>query len=167
MREAAFGKKTLVGVILAGGLLFSGCASGPAPYGPADDRGGFGYQVQKIESDRLRVSYRARDAASARDNALRRASEVTLEEGADWFRVVGAYTDAEQDTGGRTSVSLGGSSGSYGSGVGVGIGIGLGGGRARETVHDLEILIGSGPKPDGLNVYDARAVRDAMLDVDS
>lgn len=149
------------GAIAGGLLMLAGCASGPEPYGPAQGRGDTGYGVQQIESDRLRVSYRARDSATARDYALRRAAEVTLDKGADWFRVVSAFSDVEGRPGGGTSVSVGGSGGSRGSSLGVGVGIDLSGG-GRETVHDLEILIGSGPKPEMENVYDARSVRDSL-----
>lgn len=151
-------KTGLCGVALA---LVAACAATPAPYGPAQASGGPGYEVQQIEAKRFRISYRARDAATARDYALLRAAEVTLAEGADWFRTVGAYTDGGGDRGGATSVSVGGSSGSYGSSVGVGIGINLGGGR-RDVVHDMEILIGSGPKPELANVYDAQAIAAAL-----
>ena len=160
MRRRADGRLG-TGLVLAAAGLLAACATGPAPYGPADTSGGLGYEVQQIESSRFRVSYRARDGATARDYALLRAAEVTLDAGDEWFRVVGAYTDAPDERSGETSVSVGGSSGSYGSSVGVGIGIGLGGGRS-ETVHDLEILTGSGPKPALENVYDARAVRASL-----
>lgn len=152
-----FGGKVKTGLCGAAMALLTACAATPAPYGPAQSSGGPGYEVQQIESKRFRVSYRARDAATSRDYALLRAAEVTLAEGADWFRTVGAFTNGGEDRSSGTSVSVGGSGGSYGSSVGVGIGVDLGGGR-RDVAHDLEILIGSGPKPALGDVYDARAI---------
>lgn len=150
--------KLIAALLLAGTL--GACATGPTPYRAADRDGAEGYSSLAIESDRFRVSYRADDPLIARDYALLRAAELTREQGADWFRVVSAYTDEEgfSGSGSGTSVSVGGASGSYGSSVGVGIGIGLGGGRRGDAVHAIEILVGSGPAPDEPDVYDASAV---------
>ncbi len=151
-------------VLLAG---LAACASGPRPYGPAERSGGPGYSEQAIERDRFRVTYRARDEETAREFALLRAAELTLAQGATWFRVVDAYGEGGGpfDTGRRTSVAIGGSAGSGGSSsLGVGIGIGLGGGvGSGEIVRGLEILIGSGTPPDAPEVYDAGEVRAALL----
>lgn len=139
--------------------LMAACASS-VPYGPAASSGDKGYMVQPIENNRYRISYTDNDAETARTRALRRAAEITLENGAEWFRVVGAYDDAEASSRrGGTSVSIGGSSGSYGSGVGVGIGIGLPiGGSSGPATHVLEIVTGSGDKPADAEIYDANAV---------
>lgn len=148
--------------------LVAACAVTPTPYGPASTSEALGFSELKIESNRYRVTYRGDDAVQARDYALLRASELTLESGADWFRVVNAYSDEEGGrSGGGSSVSIGGSAGSGGySSVGLGVGIGFpigGGGGSRETVHVMEILTGSGEKPDGVDVYDAASVRDSLL----
>ena len=90
--------------------------------------------------------------------ALRRAAEITLADGFQWFRVVNRNTEqvGGRDKGG-TSVGVGGSSGSYGSSVGVGIGFDLSpDSRRYETT--LEILLGRGAKPDGADAYDAQSV---------
>ncbi len=156
--------KPVLAAAIFGGLILAACASAPAPYGPAASEKARGYTSQMIETGRHRVSYRAADAVRARDLALLRAAELTLAEGADWFRVTNAYTDGGYDSGrGNSSVSIGGSSGSYGSGVGVGVGIGLGGGGSREATHVLEILTGRGTKPDDPQVYDARSVAVAIV----
>ena len=124
-----------------------------------------GASVQPIEDNRLQISYRALDAQTSREYALLTAAEETLARGAEWFRVVGAYGEDEVRHSGGTSVSIGGSTGSRGrSSVGVGVGIGLPlGGGSGESVHSLEIIIGSGPQPDDPEVYDAAQVRDALL----
>lgn len=140
-------------------LLLTACASGPEPYRAAKNDTAKGYSSLAIESNRFRVSYRAEDAATARDYALLRAAEITREHGDDWFRVVNSYTQQARPyrSAGDTSVSVGGSTGSYGSGVGIGIGLNLGGSN-DDTVHMIEILTGSGEKPEGAEVYDAYSV---------
>lgn len=147
--------------ILAATVLTVGLAACTTakPYGPAASSSAQGYLVQPIESNRYRVSYTALSPEDARRYALRRAAEVTVEQGADWFRVVSSYTDQDYSRGGGSSVSVGGSSGGYSSGVGVGVGIGLPlGGGSEKTTESLEIVTGSGPKPDEPNAYDADSV---------
>lgn len=112
-----------------------------------------------IETGRYRVSYTALSRQEARQFALRRAAEVTFENGGQWFRVVRSSTDTERGGGGGSSVSVGGSRSSYGSGVGVGVGIGLPlGGSSEKTTESLEIIIGTGEKPEDAEVYDAESV---------
>ena len=104
-------------------VLVAACASTPA-YGPAAKSGAMGYESLQIENNRFRVSYTDTDAAKARDRALLRAAEVTLEQGAEWFEVTSSYSSDESvgDRAPRSSVTIGGSSGSYGrSSVGVGV----------------------------------------------
>ena len=143
-------------------VLVAACASTPA-YGPAAKSGAMGYESLQIENNRFRVSYTDTDAAKARDRALLRAAEVTLEQGAEWFEVTSSYSSDESvgDRAPRSSVTIGGSSGSYGRssvGVGVGIGVPIGGSSSGKVTEVLEILVGSGEKPDRPNVYDARSV---------
>ncbi|MCA8902353.1 MAG: hypothetical protein KDA53_14015 [Hyphomonas sp.] len=144
-------------------MLVAACAS-TAPYGPATKSGGMGYDVQQIETGRYRVSYTDKDAAKARDRALLRAAEVTMEAGQDWFEITNSYTeDLSSGRGGGSSITIGGGTGSYGRsssvGVGVGIGIPLGGGsNGGPFTEVLEIRTGAGEKPDSPNAYDARSV---------
>jgi len=150
-------------------FVMAACASGPEPYQRADSTQARGAYVLPIEDNRLRISYRAGDVQTSRQYALLAASEETLARGAEWFRVTNAYSDDQESYGrqGGTSVSIGGSTGSRGrSSVGVGIGIGfpIGGSSSRgESVHALEIIIGSGAQPDDPEVYDAAQVRDSLL----
>ena len=144
-------------------VLVAACASTSA-YRPAAKSGAMGYETLQIENDRFQVSYTDTDAARARDRALLRAAEVTLEQGKEWFEVTSSYSSDEstRDSGSRTSVSIGGSTGSYGRssvGVGVGIGFPIGSSSSSGKVTEvLEIKVGSGEKPDRANVYDARSV---------
>ena len=143
-------------------VLVAACAS-TSSYGPATKSGAMGYESLQIETDRFRVSYTDSDAARARDRALLRAAEVTMENGKDWFEITSSYTsDESPGTGGsRTSVSIGGASGSYGRSSSVGVGVGIGfplGDSGAKVTEVLEIIIGAGEKPDRPNVYDARSV---------
>ena len=152
---------SMIRSLLIASLFASGAAACTTakPYGPASSPSAQGYLVQPIESNRFRVSYTALGADDARRYALRRAAEVTFENGGQWFRVVRSTTDTEHSGGSGSSVSVGGSSGSYGSGVGVGVGIGFPvGGSSEKTTESLEIVIGSGDKPDEPDVYDASSV---------
>mgnify|MGYP004064607983 FL=1 len=140
------------------------CTSTPRGYGPMEPGSSFGYSEQIIEQNRYRVSYSAENEAMAREYALRRAAEVTEQNGGDWFRVVNSFSSGRalpSRSGPR--VSVGGSSGSGGfSAVGVGVGIGFpigGGSQNADVTHNMEILIGRGPRPEGYDTYDAAAVR--------
>ena len=117
-------KMILRGAGLAAILALGACATN-VPYGPAASATAKGYMVQPIENNRIRITNRDNTMEHAQSRALRRAAEVTLEQGDDWFQIVTAFTDTgELAGGGGTSVSVGGSSGSGGySNFGVGVGI--------------------------------------------
>jgi opacity protein-like surface antigen len=142
-------------------LALAACATAPTVYGPAASAEAAGYRQTKIEADRYRVSFRANPdlkAPQVEDMALRRAAELTLQDGYQWFRVVTRNTEL---VGGRpaggTSVGVGGSTGSFGSGVGVGIGFDLSpDSRRYETT--MEILMGRGARPEGADAYDAQTI---------
>ncbi len=146
----------------AAALSIAACASvGPATYGPADSKG-FGYEETRIESDRYRIVYGGSGdmpPEMVEDYARLRAAEVALENGYDWFRVVGRAISGEQR--GGVGIGAGGGGGSYGrsSGVGVGVGGDLGtiGARDYFTVR-LEVLMGSGAPPEDGDYFDAREV---------
>lgn len=147
-------------------LALASCAS-LAPYGPQARPGAQGFVEQRIEADRFRVTYNGVGAPGpVADLALRRAAELALGQGGDWFEVTQRYIDGRPDSAGgvRPSVSVGASSGRYGrwstSGVGVGVGLDLSGPQPTSTT--LEILIGRGPRPDRREAYDAREVLRAL-----
>lgn len=148
-------------VLFALVCTLAACSTTPTVYAPAAGPEDIGYREQAIESGRYRVSFRANpdlDAAQTEDMAMRRAAELTLQQGGEWFRVVTRETEryGGRDNGG-TSVGVGGSTGSYGSSVGVGIGFDLSP-DSRRYVTTMEILIGQGPKPDEARAYDARSI---------
>lgn len=151
---------------LAAACSLAACAAvGPATYGAADGKG-FGYEDTRIEADRYRITYRGSGGMPpevVEDYALRRAGELALQNGYDWFRVVGRDVSGEQRGGVGIGAGVGG--GSYGrrSGVGVGVGGDLGtvGGRDYFTVR-MEVLMGEGERPDDGDAYDARDVVDRI-----
>ncbi|MCA8890124.1 MAG: hypothetical protein KDA46_14915 [Parvularculaceae bacterium] len=150
-------------MIVAAMLALGACATAVGTaYGPADSKG-YGYTQTRIEADRYRVSF-AGDGATppelVEDFALLRAAEIAVENGYDWFRVVGRSMDAEEK--GGVGLGAGVGTGSYGrsSSVGVGVGGNLGTvGARRFYTARLEVLFGSGDMPaDNAGVYDARSV---------
>ncbi len=153
-------KRIAVSALLA--LAITACSTAPTVYGPAATSSATGYRQTKIEDDRYRVSFRANadlNAPQVEDMALRRAAEIAVENGRDWFLVVNRFTDLSGGSSGgsSTSVGVGGSSGSYGSSSGVGIGFSFGP-DTRRYESTLEILLGSGAKPTSPDAYDARSV---------
>lgn len=156
--------------VTAAALALTACAS-LAPYGPQTGARGQGYAEQRIESDRWRVTYSGVGApAPVAELALRRAAELTVANGGDWFEVVQRYTDGRPDSAGgiRPSLSVGAGSsrysGRYGgfstSGVGVGVGLNFSG--PSPTTTTLEIVTGRGAPPDRPAVYDARGVLETI-----
>lgn len=147
-------------------LALSACAS-LAPYGPQQSAGGQGFNEQRIESNRFRVTYNGVGAPGpVVDRALFRAAQLTVDQGYDWFEVTQRWIDGRPDSAGgvRPSVSIGAGSSRYGgyrsSGVGVGLGFDLSGPQPTSTT--LEVVMGRGAKPDRPEAYDARRVQDAI-----
>jgi hypothetical protein len=135
-------------------VLLAGCASTPS-YGPASSSG-YGYTEQAIESGRYRVTYKGRDVSEAEDGALRRAAELTRDQGFDVFTVTSRSLDRDRRAP-RSSVGIGGGTGGRRSGVGVGVNVPLGGGSEAVTVR-LEIVMGRGARPDDPRSYEAASV---------
>jgi hypothetical protein len=153
--------KRLVAAALTAAAL-AACSTAPTAYGPANASDGVGYREQRIETERYRVTFRANSdlkPPQVEDLALRRAAEITLAQGYQWFNVVTRNTDlvGGSSTPSGPNVGIGGSSGSYGSAVGVGLGFTFGG-DSRRYESNLEILLGRGAKPADPNAYDAQQV---------
>ena len=145
------------------GLTLTACASAPPVYGPAAGHpAGIGFSQVRIEDDRWRVSYAAQgdDARlEAERLVLRRAAELTVQNGYEWFEVVDRRTETEGDQG--SPVRVGGTVsrgwGSRGwSGTGVGIGVSLSPNQRRNAVATIEIIAGRGEAPE--LAYDAAAM---------
>jgi len=153
--------RTLIPMMMTATLALSSCAtSTPTTYSPSYGDGP-GYSDQRIEQDRFRTRFDAGSDMSmqqARDMALVRAAELTLEEGGDWFIVVAEDVSGNDRNPVQVGASVGRSFGSGGrSGSSVGLGIRIDGNAGEKTVS-LEILIRSGDREFGPNSYDARDV---------
>lgn len=154
-------------IILAAAFAatLAACASTPT-YTPAVSQGAAGYSERQIEDNRFFVTYRAPSATNAEqlhDFALLRAADITLERGREWFWVDRRSLEGQNERRSGLSVGFGVGAGSYGRRGGASVGVGTSipvGGTVRGTANaaTLEIRLGSGPKPDDPNAYDARAV---------
>lgn len=137
------------------------CAT-PTPYGPATLQKGAGFSEQRIEAGRYRVTFAGNGEPSRiHDLALRRAAELTLQDGYDWFRVAGASGAVNRGGGPTLSIGAGTGSGGYGyyggSGVSLGLGTSFNLGPPQGTAS-FEILMQHGSRPDQPDAYDARDV---------
>jgi hypothetical protein len=143
-------------------LALVACATAPTRYTPALANSNIGYREQRLEQERFRVTFRANadlKGPQVEDMALRRAAELTAQNGYEWFTVVTRNTylaDGSYTPSGPT-VGIGGFSGSRGGGLGLGLGFNIGS-DSRQYESTLEILMGKGPKPADPDTYDARQV---------
>lgn len=151
--------RAIVAALLCLGL--AACET-PTVYQAAARPDAVGYSESRIEPDRYRVIFQSGGGAPAgqvEDYVMRRAAEIALREGYDWFEVVDRSGEARPPRS-SSAISIGGGSASYGRGGGVGVGLGaafpLSGGP--RIIRSLEIVCGRGPRPPGGNVYDARGV---------
>lgn len=156
-------KLTLLATL--GAAALAACSPTQTTYGPATGPAGqaIGFDSLRITDNRWRVSFTAGpdvSTAGAERLALRRAAELTLENGYDWFEI----TDRRiESTTGRNPVRVGGSAGtSVGSrgyrASGVGLGISISPGQEGRTLVSLEIIARHGETPDAPNAYDARSL---------
>ena len=158
--------KRLLGPLLAAAAL-AACAATPTVYQPAAGPRAVGFSEFRIEADRYRVTFRGGPGAppeQVADYALLRAADLTLQNGYDWFRVAEREVhQAGPDNRPRMSIGTGGASYGGHSAVGLGIGtsfnLGQGGPPMATT---LEILMGKGTTPRGVDIYDAREVRKSV-----
>ena len=97
--------------------------------------------------------------------ALVGQADLTLGEGYDWFRVSDRSMNFRSGGGGpRFSIGVGGGNWGHSSGVGMGVGTEFGGGgyNSGAPIASVEVFMGRGPKPPGVDVYDARAIRSTL-----
>lgn len=154
--------RALVAVGVA--VLLAACASTPTPYQPMSS--GYGYSEQKLESNRYRITFAGNAAtpqAAVENYVTYRAAQVTLQNGCDYFLLLGRSIQPGPGTShGKPSVGLGLGIGSFGSSGGIGIststekslnsGAGL--------IGQADILIFKGDKPaDKPEAMDAREVQ--------
>jgi hypothetical protein len=144
-------------------LTLAACATAVGTaYAPAG-KSGYGYSETRIEEARYRVTF-AGDGATpvtvVEDYALLRAADLALENGYDWFRVVGRSVEEDEKGG----VGIGAGLGGGGRNVGGGVSGNLGNIGARKFyTARMEVIFGKGEKPaDGREVYDARSLADTI-----
>ena len=148
-------------------LSLTACATPqPTLYQPAAAPNGVGYSEYRIEPGRYRVTFQGAPGASPQqimDYALIRAADLALADGYDWFRISDRLVRASSpdNPGPRISLGVGGMDFGRHSSVGLGVGTGFNLGQPTygASVATLEVFMGRGPKPAGVDVYDARAVR--------
>lgn len=157
--------------LLALVLILSACGS-TSHYREATSDTSPGYQQQQLAQGQWQVSYRqyGTQLKQTYPLALRRAAELTRQEGYDWFEVVNRDSEiAEQDEGAELSTGI---SRSYNTETRCGllgctrqttpstrydVGVSNNSGRqVTETV--LEIRMGKGVRPEQAGIYSAEEV---------
>jgi hypothetical protein len=148
-------------------LALGACATAPTTYVPAASPDAAGYRSTKIENDRYRVSFRGNPdlkGQQVEDFALRRAAEITVADGYQWFRIVDRRTEqvGGRDRGQpRGGVGVGSSSGGYRSHTSVGLGLSFDlSPDSRKYETSMEILLGKGTKSGDVDAYDAQSILD-------
>lgn len=148
----------LLGVaVLSLGL--AGCESASL-YAPAAKANSIGYRDTRIEQNRFQISFRSRsdlDQNRAYSLTLRRAAEVTLANQFGWFQIIHpegilerapeASPNAENAKPALASHPTGRNGVEYGASD-----------RRNYPEIRVQILTGTGPKPDHADCYDAREV---------
>lgn len=79
-------------------MALSACASapvlppaGPAPSAPPAPAASSPYMTEKVSTNRYRVFYRGGAApANFREEAMKKAAQLTLDNGREWFEIVGS-----------------------------------------------------------------------------
>ena len=146
-------------------LSLAACATTPTVYQPAAGPKSIGYSEFRIEPGRYRITFRGGPGASPEqvsDYALLRAADLALADGYDWFRVADRYMRGYGDPGPHVGVGVGGADWGHHSSVGVGVGTSFTLGGGPSVASTIEVVMGRGQTPHGLDVYDARAIRNSI-----
>lgn len=163
--------------IIPAAMMMTACASSGGHYMAADQQGDYGYYESELEENRYRVAYKSRgdNLERAKDYALLRASELTLQHGYDWFEIVDRSTDVKKDDRhDHGMVAMRVHATTYRE-CGViscrtvtrpdYIDTAYANNRPRgpeSTATIIEIVMGEGEKPKGGNVYDARTLANTI-----
>lgn len=157
--------------LFAPALLGAACALAacetppPMTYQPAPSVRGVGFTEQRIEPGRYRIAFRGAPGAPrglVEDFALRRAADLAVADGYDWFRVYERSMTFNPPSGPRVGLSIGGMSFGGHSAVGGGVGTSFPLGEGGSLTATLEVAMGKGPRPPGPDVYDARGVQETI-----
>lgn len=148
----------------------AGCASAPTVYQAATPANPIGYSEYRIEPGRYRITFQGGASAAPQqvmDLALRRAADLAIAEGYDWFQVSDRSVRPTSSSSGGPRMSFGVGGASFGGhssvGMGVGTGFDLGGGNSYGSpAASIEVLMGKGRKPDSVDAYDAHALQQTL-----
>src|SRR5215210_2729700 len=91
-------------------LSLAACATTPTVYQAATGPQAIGYSEYPIEPGRYRITFRGGPGASpayVTDLAIRRAAELAVQQGFDWFRVSDRFLQGQPDRGPRLSLGVG------------------------------------------------------------
>lgn len=162
-------KYALAGIIL--GLGLAGCATQPVYQ--AANGSSYGYVDQQIETDRYRVSYNGSTStprATVENFLLYRMSEITLEQGYDYFKVLETDTECHTELIETTdsdpcagSMGYGGLFSYYGYGVCCDSKTLTKESKRYEAVAFISLFNGEKPTDDAF-AFDARAVIENLED---
>lgn len=147
------------GLIALIATLVVGCTTAYGPrYEAARGPNDVGYYDTRLDENRYRVQYRTdyRDGAYAEDFVMRRAAELTLDRGYQWFQVINRNRAVSDDMFGRyDNYRYQRQDSRY---------------RGRPDYYDrgydddaiavIEVVMGYNPPPGGASTYDARQVLD-------
>ena len=147
-----------LGIAALAALIVAGCAT---TYGPRYERASgprdYGYYDTQLDENRYRVQYRASEGGYyAEDYAMRRAAELTLNQGYDWFQVIGRSRAMRDEVFDRyDGARYYGDDRSYRERPRYGDGPDY-----DDAVAVLDIIMGYNPPPRASSTYDARQVLD-------
>ena len=104
------------GAFAALAMALSACASapvlpsaGPQPSAPSAPAASSGYMTEKVSAHRYRVFYRGGTApANFRSEAMKTAAQATLDNGREWFEIVGSTRSSLEIVMGKGETRAGG-----------------------------------------------------------
>jgi hypothetical protein len=140
-------------------LAAAGCAHAATLYQPSANLGDVGYYEIPIAANLWRVTFQGDTGAGYRQVdglAMRRAAELTLAKGYDWFRIEDRDVEAGLDASGA-QLPVGGYNTDFGGYGMVGGGGGMGVADNQAVAVTIEIVMGRGPAPTR-GAYDARQI---------
>jgi hypothetical protein len=147
-------------------LTLAACETAqPMVYAPAAGPQAVGYAEQRIEPGRYRIFFQGARGAPPQmvaDYALRRAADLALADGYDWFQVYDRQMSGHGGHGPYVSLGVGGASFGHSSATGVGVSSGFDLSGPPSMTASLEVVMGRGPRPPGPDVYDARGVQQSI-----